>query len=188
MCAAQRYQTYQCYVGFQFQRKTWGFWAGWTCGPWKTFANHRCGWTQGYMAIEYVTSRKTSKRTDVYSFGVVALEIACGRKPVNEDLESSQVVMVDWVWELYGRGQVIEAADPKLCGYFDEEQMKCLMIVGLWCAHPNHVCRPSIQEAIHVLNFNAPLPSLPLELPEVTPPHLLPLPCGTSTSERSICT
>ncbi|KAK9907185.1 hypothetical protein M0R45_002188 [Rubus argutus] len=141
--------------------------------------------TQGYMAIEYVTSRKASKKTDIYSFGVVALEIACGRKPVVEELESNQVVMVDWVWELYGRGKVIEAADPKLRGYFDEEQMKCLMIVGLWCAHPNHVFRPSsMMEAIQVLNFNAPLPSLPLEMPEATSPHRPSSSCGTNTSER----
>ncbi|KAK9938101.1 hypothetical protein M0R45_014860 [Rubus argutus] len=140
--------------------------------------------TQGYMSIEYVTSRQASKKTDIYSFGVVALEIACGRKPVVEELESSQVLMVDWVWELYGRGQVIEAADPKLCGYFNEEQMKCLIIVGLWCAHPNHVSRPSIQEAIQVLNFNAPLPSLPLDMPEVTSSYRPPFTYGTGTSER----
>ncbi|KAL6145571.1 hypothetical protein ACLB2K_056257 [Fragaria x ananassa] len=28
-----------------------------------------------------------------------------------------------WVWKLYGEGSVIEAADPKLCGEFDEKQV-----------------------------------------------------------------
>ncbi|KAM1057570.1 hypothetical protein ACFX2I_030813 [Malus domestica] len=39
--------------------------------------------------------------------------------------------MVEWVWELYGEGKVLEAADPKLCRGFDAKQMECLMIVGL---------------------------------------------------------
>ncbi|RWR77340.1 L-type lectin-domain-containing protein [Cinnamomum micranthum f. kanehirae] len=38
--------------------------------------------TMGYLAPECVTTGKASKESDVYSFGVVALEIACGRRPV----------------------------------------------------------------------------------------------------------
>lgn len=52
--------------------------------------------TKGYVAPEYITTRKASEGSDVYSFGVVSLEIACGRKAVNHDLESSQVVTVEW--------------------------------------------------------------------------------------------
>ncbi|KAI9111166.1 hypothetical protein K1719_017777 [Acacia pycnantha] len=36
--------------------------------------------TMGYMAPEYVSTRRASKESDVYSFGVVAIEIATGRK------------------------------------------------------------------------------------------------------------
>ncbi|KAM5586125.1 hypothetical protein ABKV19_005164 [Rosa sericea] len=121
--------------------------------------------TRGYMAFEYVNTGKASKESDVYSFGVVALEIACGRKTIDHQFESSQIIMLDWVWELYGEGKVIEAADPKLCGDYDEKQMECLLIVGMWCAHPDYHCRPSIQQAIQVLNFEAQLPILPPELP-----------------------
>ncbi|OMO75786.1 putative kinase [Corchorus olitorius] len=51
-------------------------------------------------------------------------------------------------------------ADKKLNMAFDIEQMECLMIVGLWCAHPDHNLRPSIRQALQVLNFDAPLPNL----------------------------
>ncbi|XP_004293018.1 PREDICTED: L-type lectin-domain containing receptor kinase IX.1-like [Fragaria vesca subsp. vesca] len=128
--------------------------------------------TMGYMAAEYVTTGKASKETDVYSFGVVALEIACGRKPIDTRYEGKQMNMVEWVWELYGEGKIIEAADPKLCGEFDEKQMECLMIVGLWCAHPDHNSRPLIQQAIQVLDFEIPLPNLPLKMPVAFAPHL----------------
>ncbi|KAL7236088.1 hypothetical protein ACSBR1_019371 [Camellia fascicularis] len=124
--------------------------------------------TMGYLAPECLVTFKASKESDVYSFGVVALEIACGRRPIEPQDEQSQVKMVEWVWELYGTGKLLEAADLKLCAEFDEQQMERLMIVGLWCAHPDYVLRPSIRQAILVLNFEASLPILPAKMPVPT--------------------
>ncbi|KAI5333153.1 hypothetical protein L3X38_023283 [Prunus dulcis] len=121
--------------------------------------------TMGYMAPECVTTGKASKETDIYSFGVVALEIACGRKPIDPKLGTSKINMVEWVWELYGQGKVIEAADPKLCGDFDEKQIECLLIVGLWCAHPDYKIRPSTQQIIQVLSLEVAPPILPSKMP-----------------------
>ncbi|CAL5358205.1 unnamed protein product [Camellia sinensis] len=124
--------------------------------------------TMGYMAPECVTSGKASRESDVYSFGIVALEIACGRKPIDPNAKESQIVLVEWVWELYGVGQILEAADPKLRAEFDNREMGRLMIVGLWCAHPDFSNRPSIRQAIHVLTFEAPVPILPSKIPVPT--------------------
>ncbi|CAJ1940311.1 unnamed protein product [Sphenostylis stenocarpa] len=121
--------------------------------------------TMGYLAPECVTTGKSSKESDVYSFGVVALEITCGRKPVEVKEEPGKVRLVEWVWSLYGKGKLLEAADEKLNREFEEQQMECLMVVGLWCCHPDHTMRPSIRQVISVLNFEAPLPSLPSKLP-----------------------
>ncbi|XP_038681019.1 L-type lectin-domain containing receptor kinase IX.1-like [Tripterygium wilfordii] len=120
--------------------------------------------TMGYMAPEYIMSGKASKATDVYSFGVVALEIASGRKAADAR-NAEEIRLVEWVWELHGTGNVLEAADPKLCREFDEEQVKRLILVGLWCVHPNHTFRPSTRQVINVLNFEAPLPTLPSQMP-----------------------
>ncbi|KAH7833959.1 hypothetical protein Vadar_011396 [Vaccinium darrowii] len=95
-----------------------------------------------------VGSGKASKESDVYSFGVVALEIACGRKPLDLIVPECQMGLVEWVWDLYGMGRLLEAADPKIGLDFDEREMVRLMIVGLWCAHPNHNFRPKIKQAI----------------------------------------
>ncbi|ONI12622.1 hypothetical protein PRUPE_4G175500 [Prunus persica] len=144
--------------------------------------------TRGYMALEYVTTGKASKESNVYSFRVLALEIACRRKPIDFNLESSQIELVKWVWELYGEGKVIQAADPKLNGEFDEKSMECVLIVGLWCAHPDYKFRPSIPQAIQVLNLEVPLPILPSKMPVATyfaPPRLLStLLSETISSER----
>ncbi|KAI8532434.1 hypothetical protein RHMOL_Rhmol11G0213900 [Rhododendron molle] len=122
----------------------------------------------GYLAPECVVIGKTSKESDVYSFGVVALEIACGRKPFAMKVPESQIGMVEWVWDLYGMGRLLEAADPKLGLDFDVREMERLMIVGLWCAHPDHNFRPKIRQAIHVLNFEAPPPILPQKQPALS--------------------
>ncbi|XP_044489632.1 L-type lectin-domain containing receptor kinase IX.1-like isoform X2 [Mangifera indica] len=124
--------------------------------------------TMGYIAPECVTTGKASKEADVYSFGIVALEIVCGRKPINPKAKEGQIYMVQWVWELYGSEKLLEAADPRLSKEFDEQQLKRLMIVGLWCAHPDENLRPSIRQAIHVLNFEAELPILPPKMPVPT--------------------
>ncbi|KAI8532478.1 hypothetical protein RHMOL_Rhmol11G0217700 [Rhododendron molle] len=140
----------------------------------------------GYLAPECVVTGKASKESDVYSFGVVALEIACGRKPFDMKVPECQMGMVEWVWDLYGMGRLLEAADLKLGPDFDEGEMERLMIVGLWCAHPDHNFRPKIRQAIHVLNFEAPLPILPKKQPTLSffPPPLNPTTISSDTSQN----
>ncbi|KAF8663899.1 hypothetical protein HU200_055237 [Digitaria exilis] len=130
--------------------------------------------TLGYLAPECVMTGKASRESDVYSFGVVALEIACGRRPAELDVEPSKARLVPWVWELYGKNAILEAADWRLKGQFDEEQMERLMVVGLWCAHPDYAHRPSIRQALNVLKLEAPLPMLPPKMP--VPTYFPPLP------------
>ena len=121
--------------------------------------------TMGYLAPECVTTGKASKESDVYSFGVVALEIGCGRRPVEPRAEPSKTRMVEWVWSLYGKGLLLEAADKGLFMEFDQKQMECLLTVGLWCCHPDSNHRPSIRQVINVLSFEAPLPNIPMTMP-----------------------
>ncbi|XP_015971190.1 L-type lectin-domain containing receptor kinase IX.1-like [Arachis duranensis] len=118
--------------------------------------------TFGYLSPEAATRGKTSKESDVYSYGIVALEIACGRRVVEQNVNEEQIYLVDWVWELYGKGDILKAADPRLeLGAFEEEEMKRLMTVGLWCTHSDYLKRPSMRQTLQVLYFEVPLPNLP---------------------------
>ncbi|KAF8020489.1 hypothetical protein BT93_G1030 [Corymbia citriodora subsp. variegata] len=121
--------------------------------------------TFGYLAPEYVSTGRASKESDVYSFGVVALEIATGRRSVDRMDGSSQMSLVEWVWDLYGKGRVVEAMDEGLRVEFDGRQVECLLVVGLSCAHPDRSLRPSIRQALQVLNFEAMVPVLPNKMP-----------------------
>ncbi|KAK2354726.1 L-type lectin-domain containing receptor kinase IX.1 [Trifolium repens] len=121
--------------------------------------------TMGYLAPECVTTGKSSKESDVYSFGVVALEIVCGRRSIEPKEEAKKVRLVEWVWELYGKSELFEGVDKGLNLEYDKKQMEYLMIIGLWCCHPDFTMRPSIRQVINVLNFEANLPNLPSKLP-----------------------
>ncbi|MCL7028528.1 hypothetical protein MKW94_001773 [Papaver nudicaule] len=117
--------------------------------------------TIGYLAPECIFTGKFNKESDVYSFGIVALEIACGRKPV----EINKLNLVEWVWELYGNGKIVEAVDERLNRKF-ENQIQRIMVMGLWCAHPDPTIRPSIRQVVNILNDNeSPLVKLPTKLP-----------------------
>ena len=75
------------------------------------------------------------------------------------------MVMLNWVKVLHERGKVLNTVDQRLSGHFDEQQMKYLLVIQLWCAHSECDHRPSIREAIQVLNFEAPLHLLQLYTP-----------------------
>jgi serine/threonine protein kinase len=124
--------------------------------------------TMGYMAPEYMETGKATKESDVFSFGVVALEIVSGRKPINFKAEESEIRMVEWIWNLYGSGNLIDAVDQKMEHDYDDQEIELLAVVGLWCAHPDWKLRPSIKQAIQVLNVEAPLPNLPSKMPIAT--------------------
>ncbi|KAI4964711.1 hypothetical protein ZWY2020_059793 [Hordeum vulgare] len=125
--------------------------------------------TMGYMDPECMVTGKTNAESDVYSLGVVLLEIACGRRPlVTAEHEDDAMHLTQWVWEWYGGGSVLDAADERLQGGFDGKEMECVMVVGLWCAHPDRSLRPTIRQAVNALRFEAPLPSLPPRMPVAT--------------------
>ncbi|KAK7818565.1 l-type lectin-domain containing receptor kinase ix.1 [Quercus suber] len=142
--------------------------------------------TLGYMAPEYLRTARASKETDVYSFGVVALEIVTGRRSIDPMGKDSEMGLVDWIWNLHGKGDLLLALDEKLQSDFDEKQVKCLMIIGLWCSHPDRNLRPTIREAIQVLKFEAAIPNLPTEMH--VPMYRVPTPATISSSEASVST
>ncbi|PRQ59019.1 putative protein kinase RLK-Pelle-L-LEC family [Rosa chinensis] len=92
--------------------------------------------TLGYIASEYALYGKASKESDMFSFGVAALEIACGRRTYKDG--EYHVPLFEWVWKLYISGNLLDAADERMHMNHRQNEMECLLIVGLWCAHPNH--------------------------------------------------
>ncbi|KAG2563553.1 L-type lectin-domain containing receptor kinase IX.1-like [Panicum virgatum] len=131
--------------------------------------------TPGYVDPESLITGKASAESDVYSFGVVVLEVTCGRRPMSlmqggaGQKNAAVFRLVEWAWDLHGRGTTLAAADERLNGEYDAAEVERAVAVGLWCAHPDPRARPSIRAAMAALQSSGgPLPALPAKMPVPT--------------------
>uniref|UniRef100_A0A0D9WE42 Protein kinase domain-containing protein n=1 Tax=Leersia perrieri TaxID=77586 RepID=A0A0D9WE42_9ORYZ len=115
----------------------------------------------GYIEPEYINTGKASKASDLYSFGVVLLELASGKRPEYvQDNEQMVNTLVDKVGELDGRNELLLAADPRLDGNYDREQMVRVMRIGLQCVQPDRRQRPSSKQVHDYLTGKVSVPQL----------------------------
>ncbi|KAJ6970591.1 L-type lectin-domain containing receptor kinase S.1 [Populus alba x Populus x berolinensis] len=108
--------------------------------------------TLGYLAPELATRAVATSASDIYSFGVVILEVACGRRPIEMgSIEEEDSVLIDLVRDLHAKGKAVEAADERMKGEFEVEEMEMVLKLGLVCCHPDPQRRPSMREVVAVL-------------------------------------
>uniref|UniRef100_A0A0E0JDC1 Protein kinase domain-containing protein n=1 Tax=Oryza punctata TaxID=4537 RepID=A0A0E0JDC1_ORYPU len=108
--------------------------------------------TVGYMAPEMVSRSfgVISGKSDVYSFGMLLLEMAGGRRNAdpNADSSASKAYYPAWVYDqLIADEQVDEISN--VAGMHELERKLCL--VGLWCIQMKSHDRPTMSEAIEML-------------------------------------
>jgi serine/threonine protein kinase len=108
--------------------------------------------TMGYLAPELGHRAKAAPVTDVFAFGVFLLEVTCGRPPVEEDAQGSQVVLVDWVLHHWRNGSIMEAADPRLGNDYAAREVQLVLKLGLHCSHPLASARPSMRRVVQCLD------------------------------------
>ncbi|EXC30842.1 putative L-type lectin-domain containing receptor kinase S.5 [Morus notabilis] len=131
--------------------------------------------TPGYMAPESFLTGRATVETDVYAFGVLVLEVVSGRKPGNQNEQNSfNNSMVCWIWELYTKDRLLDAVDTRLDGQFEEDEMGCIMVLGLACCHPNPHERPSMRTILKVLKGEEDPPMVPVEIPSFVWPSMPP--------------
>ena len=123
--------------------------------------------TMGYLAPELVRTGKATPSTDVFSFGVFLLEVACGRRPIDRDVDrDGRVVLVDWVIEHHRNGSVLDVVDPRLVGKYEAEEATLVLKLGLMCAHPWPNVRPTMRRVVQYLDSDQTAP-----LPDLSPTH-----------------
>lgn len=107
--------------------------------------------TVGYLAPELTRRGKASTSTDVFSFGILVLEVTCGKSPIIS-LEGEDKYLVDYVYEFWKSGRIIETKDPKLeGGNHVVEEIELVLKVGMLCAHPRPEGRPSMRQVVQFL-------------------------------------
>ncbi|WVZ60720.1 hypothetical protein U9M48_010704 [Paspalum notatum var. saurae] len=121
--------------------------------------------TMGYLAPELARSGKASPLTDVFAFGAFILEVVCGRRPVEQSMSDSRLMLVDWVLEHWQKESLADVIDARLQGNYDADEAVLALKLGLLCSHPLPGARPSMRQVMQYLDGDMPLP-------ELTPSHL----------------
>lgn len=120
----------------------------------------RVAGTYGYLAPEYALYGQLTEKSDVYSFGIVILEIMSGRK-VLDTMNSPVVLITDWAWTQAKSGKMGEIFDQSIKEEGPEKIMERFVLVGILCAHAMVALRPTIAEALKMLEGDIDIPNLP---------------------------
>ncbi|GMH15362.1 hypothetical protein Nepgr_017203 [Nepenthes gracilis] len=119
--------------------------------------------TMGYLAPELTKTGKPTTCSDVYAFGALLLEVACGRRPIDPKAMPEELILVDFVWDRWREGAILEVMDPKLKGQYNEMEAMVVLKLGLMCSADAPLARPTMRQVDRYLQGE-------MSLPEVIPP------------------
>ncbi|XP_057422507.1 LEAF RUST 10 DISEASE-RESISTANCE LOCUS RECEPTOR-LIKE PROTEIN KINASE-like 2.4 [Lotus japonicus] len=133
--------------------------------------------TAGYIAPE-VFSRNfgaVSHKSDVYSYGMMVLEIVGRRKNINTEVDrSSEIYFPHWIHSRLESN--MELGLRSIRNGNDDEIVRKMTIVGLWCIQTNPSNRPRISKVVEMLEGRVELLQIPpkpfLSSPSTSPVHL----------------
>lgn len=114
--------------------------------------------TLGYLAPELTKTGKPSTSSDVFAFGALLLEIVCGRRPIEQKALPEELILVDFVWDKWKQGSILEVVDSRLKGEYDEIEAVIVLKLGLVCSNNSPEKRPSMRQVVRYLEGDAALP------------------------------
>ncbi|XP_058099381.1 L-type lectin-domain containing receptor kinase S.4-like [Magnolia sinica] len=108
--------------------------------------------TLGYLAPELTRTGKGTTATDVFAYGAVLLEVACGRRPIEAKAMPEEMLLVDWVWEKWRAGMILDVVDSRMGGDYNAEEVEMVLKLGLVCSHPAATERPTMRDVVRYLD------------------------------------
>ncbi|KAH7301508.1 hypothetical protein KP509_23G030300 [Ceratopteris richardii] len=119
----------------------------------------RVAGTQGYLAPEYALYGQLTEKSDVYSFGVVLLVLISGRQAV--DLRAEYPLITDWAWIMVKNGNTLGVVDERIRHSGPAHLMERMVCTGILCAHLLVAFRPTMYEALQMLQGSLEIPRIP---------------------------
>ncbi|KAG2723779.1 hypothetical protein I3843_02G162600 [Carya illinoinensis] len=114
--------------------------------------------TLGYLAPELTRTGKPTTSSDVFAFGALLLEVVCGRRPIEPKALPEELILVDWVWDKWRLGAILEVVDPRFGGEFDELEAVVVLKLGLMCSNNSPKARPTMRQVSRYLEGEVALP------------------------------
>ncbi|KAK9681639.1 hypothetical protein RND81_10G017100 [Saponaria officinalis] len=135
------------------------------CGVDQTHGNtNRVVGTYGYMAPEYAMQGKFSTKSDVYSFGVLVLEIISGMNNNTFYKFGYAEDLLSYAWKQWKEGKAMEFVDATIRKSCSINEVKACMHLGLLCVQERVDERPSMTNAVLMLDgqsVSIPTPTQP---------------------------
>ncbi|XP_057754429.1 receptor-like kinase TMK2 [Arachis stenosperma] len=110
--------------------------------------------TPGYIAPEIFSRAygRISDKSDVYSYGMLILEMFGKRKNFNnKESHRSEMYFPDWIYEDLDQGNNILGRHSDISNE-DNDMIKKIILVSLWCIQPNPAHRPSMSKVVEMLH------------------------------------
>lgn len=133
--------------------------------------------TVGYIAPELFSRNfgSVSYKSDVYSYGMMVLEMVGQRTNVNVAADcSSEIYFPHWIYKRLELNQQLGLQYIK--NETDEEMVRKMTVVGLWCIQTNPSYRPTMSKVVEMLEGSSEVLEIPpkpfLSSPSTSPPQL----------------
>ncbi|XP_030451332.1 L-type lectin-domain containing receptor kinase S.4 [Syzygium oleosum] len=114
--------------------------------------------TLGYLAPELTRTGKPTTMSDVFAFGALLLEVVCGRRPIEPKALPEELILVDWVWDQWRTGAILDVVDSRLKGEYDEIEAVVVLKLGLMCSNNAPESRPTMRQVVRHLEGEVALP------------------------------
>ncbi|KAJ0831496.1 putative protein kinase RLK-Pelle-L-LEC family [Helianthus annuus] len=105
--------------------------------------------TLGYLAPELTRMDKPTTGSDVYAFRALLLEVVCERRSAELKAFPEELILVDWVWDKWRGGCLLDVVDSRLKGEFNEAEAGPALGVG----DPHPRPRPNFPGGQNFFNF-----------------------------------